>query len=106
MRWDHSHWLHLHWLRMYVYALMLSMSLIVASANIDAIDPSVHIQRVPPRQCTACDIACVGGTQVLLSRLLPPISFVQDSGANIYRLCPSSSFNDTLHIPNLSSELN
>ena len=90
MRWDHSHWLHLHWLRMYVYALMLSMSLIVASANIDAIDPSVHIQHVPPRQCTACDIACFGGNQVLLSRLLPPISFVQESGPTIYRLCPSS----------------
>ena len=76
---------------MYVYALVPSMSLIVASVNIDAIDPSVYIQRVPPRQCTACDIVCFRSSQVLPPRLLPPISFVQESGPTVYRLRTSTT---------------
>lgn len=73
---------------LYVYAIMLSMSLIVASANVDAIDPSVHIQHVAPRQRMACGVSCVG-TQVPLSRLLPPISFLQEIGPTIHRLSSS-----------------
>ena len=76
---------------MYVYAIMLSMLLIVVSANIDAMDPSVRIQHVAPRQYMACGVWCVG-TQVPLSRLLPPISFVQELGPTTHRLCPSSIY--------------
>ena len=64
---------------------------IFEDSYIDAIDPSVYIQRVPPRQCTAGDIVCFRSSQVLPPCLLPPISFVQESGATVYHLHTSTT---------------